>query len=141
MSDVTPETWLPVVGFGEGFYEVSDLGRVRSLHHGRQRILRPGTSGTSRKKGYPMLILYVDGLREKRFVHKLVAEAVHQPPHLDDNVLLLFGIFLRSHQIPSTENMMENAASSTMTRKMPSTTERVVRRPTLAALRSTWKPS
>ena len=31
------------------------------------------------------------------------------------------------HQIPSTENMIEKAASSTITRKMPSTTERVVR--------------
>jgi hypothetical protein len=33
--------------------------------------------------------------------------------------------------------MMEKAASKTITRKMLSTTERVVSRPTLAALRST----
>ena len=65
----------------------------------------------------------------------LAAEAVHQPAHLDDDVLL------RRHHTPSTENMTEKAASMTITRKMPSTTERVVSMPTLAALRSTWKPS
>lgn len=32
MSDVTPERWLPVVGY-EGLYDISDLGRVRSLRH------------------------------------------------------------------------------------------------------------
>jgi hypothetical protein len=102
MSDVTPETWLPVVGFGEGFYEVSDLGRVRSLHHGRQRILRPGTSGTSRKKGYPMLILYVDGLREKRFVHKLVAEAFIGPCPEGEEIRHKDG----NHQNPAASNLL-----------------------------------
>ena len=30
MDEITPERWLPVIGY-EGIYEVSDLGRVRSL--------------------------------------------------------------------------------------------------------------
>ena len=36
---------------------------------------------------------------------------------------------------------MEKPASSTMMRKIDSTTDRVVSLPTLAALLSTWKPS
>ena len=62
-----------------------------------------------------------------------VVKAVDQAPHLDDDVFFL----LLRHQIPKTENMTEKAASITITRKMPSTTARVVSRPTLAALRST----
>jgi DNA-binding XRE family transcriptional regulator len=34
----TPELWLPVVGY-EGLYEVSDLGRIRSLVRGRLMAL------------------------------------------------------------------------------------------------------
>jgi len=66
------ETWLPAPGF-EGFYEVSDEGRVRSLHRGI-RTLRPGTAN-----GYPMVILSVNGKRAKRYVHRLVAEAFIGP--------------------------------------------------------------
>ena len=32
LEDPEPERWLPAVGY-EGFYEVSDLGRVRSVLH------------------------------------------------------------------------------------------------------------
>lgn len=55
MSDDT-ERWLPVVGY-EGYYEVSDFGRVRSLDRlvprrgqgtlrVKGRVLSPGTHGT-----------------------------------------------------------------------------------------------
>ena len=60
-TQTTPETWLPVPGF-EGSYEVSDLGRVRSLDRvivtkaGQQRrlpgrMLRPTVSDP----GYPFV--------------------------------------------------------------------------------------
>ena len=70
-------------------------------------------------------------------VHDLGAEACHQALDMNDDILVAFF----RHHTPRTENMMEKAASSTMTRNTDSTTERVVRSPTLAALRSTWKPS
>ena len=46
----------------------------------------------------------------------------------------------RGAHIPSHEKVIEKAASATMTRKIDSTTACVVCRPTLEALRSTWKP-
>jgi hypothetical protein len=75
------ERWRPVVGY-EGFYEVSDLGRVRSLPHWRRskansrsfhagRLLRlPIASG-----GYPQAHLSMDGRTRCIHVHRLVAAA------------------------------------------------------------------
>ena len=40
------EQWLPVPGY-EGYYEVSDLGRVRSL----DRMVMTGRAGTKLRKG------------------------------------------------------------------------------------------
>ncbi len=76
-------------------------------------------------------------------VNDLAAESVDQAPDADHDIFLvhIVFVFLSCHQIPSTENMTENAASNTITRNTDSTTERVVSWPTLAALRSTWKPS
>lgn len=52
----------------EGTYEVSSEGRVRSLH--TDRILSPGIS-----QGYQYVVLYKDGERRNKQVHRLVAEA------------------------------------------------------------------
>lgn len=82
------ETWRSATGY-EGFYEVSDEGRVRSLHRGKMRMLRPGSAN-----GYPMVILQVGGVRAKRYIHRLVAETFigpcpegQQVRHRDDNRL------------------------------------------------------
>lgn len=94
------ERWLPVVGF-EGLYEVSDLGRVRSLDavqsytsKGRVkyrrrvgRVLRPGVM----KSGHMVVVL--GRAAGSRLVHRLVLEAFAGPAtevaawcrHLDDN--------------------------------------------------------
>ena len=79
-----PEAWLPVLGY-EGFYEVSSLGRVRSVdrvfvradgqRQGRRgRVLIPGTTGRSRS--YPSVTLRHG---RRRPVHVLVCEAFHGP--------------------------------------------------------------
>ena len=75
------EEWKPVVGF-EGYYEVSDMGRVRSLDRvvsgkdgctlsikGQMMRPRPNTTG------YPFVRLRMRGKRGGYTVHRLVAKA------------------------------------------------------------------
>lgn len=76
------EQWLPVVGW-EGLYEVSDMGRVRSLDRqladGRRvrgRVLRPGKAGD---KGYQHVNLTYDGKPVTAYIHALVAAAFIGP--------------------------------------------------------------
>lgn len=64
------EEWRPVVGY-EDFYEVSDWGRVKSLHRGKERILKPAPD----KWGYMQVVLCRDGERETCQVHILVMQA------------------------------------------------------------------
>ena len=67
------EQWRPVVWY-EGFYEISSLGRVKSMnynHTGREKIIKPFKN----KKGYLRVCLYKNGKRKFFLVHKLVAEA------------------------------------------------------------------
>lgn len=79
------ETWKAVVGY-EGLYEVSDLGRVRSLDREsigkggsirnlKGKILNPGKS----KAGRPGTILYKDGEKKFHSVYVLVALAFIGP--------------------------------------------------------------
>lgn len=84
--DGESERWLPVVGH-EGHYEVSDLGRVRSvnraipqrhssgdvaaIHSYQGRILRPVLNSG----GYQKVNLSREGKKITRAVHRLVLEA------------------------------------------------------------------
>lgn len=86
MDNVTPERWLPVVGF-EGYYDVSNRGRVRSIY-------RPGVARTGRvlkKKilpnGYVQVSLSVNGKVSYRNVHRLVARAFRGPCPEGEEVL------------------------------------------------------
>lgn len=93
------EKWRPVVGY-EGHYEVSSLGRVRSLERpkvdrlGRKylipnRILRQYPC----PQGYMKVKLYQEGVGKTQRVHRLVALAFLEAPaaplevnHLDRNM-------------------------------------------------------
>jgi len=96
MTDVScnTERWLPVVGF-EGFYEVSNAGRVRSLE--RTVTWRNGATRTYPSKllrctpdsvGYPRVTLGlgVDRKRYFRRVHRMVLTAFMgpNPPDMPD---------------------------------------------------------
>lgn len=80
------ETWKPVLGY-EGLYEVSDLGRVRSLP--RTATRRNGTSyrvrggmlhpTSSREDGRPSVVLANSGHYLPARVHRLVFEAFNGP--------------------------------------------------------------
>lgn len=77
------ELWEPIKGM-EGHYEVSNLGRVKSLKRIKrqwngyqfieyeipERIRKPRITN-----GYYMVNLTVDGVRHQRWIHQLVAEA------------------------------------------------------------------
>lgn len=76
------ETWKDIKGY-EGRYQVSDLGRVKSLCRSystgaysaminmSERIMRQKT----RKSGYRVVGLWLDGVQKDHYVHRLVAEA------------------------------------------------------------------
>lgn len=81
------ELWAPVVGY-EGLYEVSTLGRVRSLErfskqrfgnlqHRPERVLRPINDHTSTK--YLYVNLSKNGRSKKFAIHRLVLEAFIGP--------------------------------------------------------------
>ena len=93
------EIWKDIKGF-EGLYQVSNMGRVKSLERvtirkdGKklpveERILKPETERT----GYLRVQLYDSSGKTKRIkVHRLVCEAFHENPkkkpcvnHIDEN--------------------------------------------------------
>jgi hypothetical protein len=74
------ERWLPAVGF-EGRYEVSDLGRVRSLldNRGRPKLPLLLALQVHPKSGYVQVNFKVDGRVIRPYVARLVLEAFVGP--------------------------------------------------------------
>lgn len=70
------EQWRPVVGW-DGIYEVSDLGRIRSLCYAQPKIV------TGAAKRYVHIVLCRDGRREDCLVHRLVALAFLGAPSIE----------------------------------------------------------
>lgn len=77
------EIWKDIIGY-EGYYKVSNMGRILSLHKKskisrfEKSILKPGRQAT----GYLTVVLYKDGAKKKSFlVHRLVAEAFIPNPN------------------------------------------------------------
>lgn len=69
-TELANEQWRDIEGY-DGMYQVSDLGRVRSLKFGKTMVLRPYKRGN----GYIQLILSKDGKHKHFLVHRLVAQA------------------------------------------------------------------
>ena len=69
-TELANEQWRDVEGY-DGMYEVSDLGRVRSLKFGKVRVMRSGKT----KDGYLRVDLYRNGKYNHSLVHRLVAQA------------------------------------------------------------------
>ena len=72
------EIWKPVRNY-EGLYEVSNLGRVKSLNYnktGKERIMKSYDNG----KGYLKVQLFKEGKDKGYYMHVLVATAFCENP-------------------------------------------------------------
>ena len=69
-NELQQERWKDIDGY-DGMYQVSDLGRVRSLKFGKTRLLRPGKT----KDCYFIVQLWRNGQGKVLLVHRLVAQA------------------------------------------------------------------
>lgn len=85
------EIWKDVIGY-EGLYEVSNLGRVKSLRFNKEKIFKPSLCG----RGYLQVNLTKNNKSKTTLVHKLVAMVFlnHIPcgmtlvvDHINDNQL------------------------------------------------------
>ena len=69
-TELSHEQWRDIDGY-DGAYQVSDLGRVRSLKFGRVKVLRPGNNGNE----YLRVNLSNGGKIKRLYIHRLVAQA------------------------------------------------------------------
>lgn len=90
------EEWRDIEGF-EGIYQVSNIGRVRSLDH--VRVNKQGEFhfkgrilALSKNHGYPVISFTKNGKTKQYFIHRLVASAFIPNPqgenivnHIDGN--------------------------------------------------------
>lgn len=79
MSNI--EFWFEIPDY-EGLYQVSDLGRVKTLNYkrsGKEKILIP----TIGKNGYKVVTLTKNGKQRKYYIHRLVAMAMIENPFPD----------------------------------------------------------
>lgn len=89
-DELADEIWRPVVGY-EGYYEVSDLGRVRSLDRVVTALNRWGSFNVYNRKGrllrprdsaegyYYGVALCVEGVVQSRDIHPLVMQSFVGP--------------------------------------------------------------
>lgn len=63
------EIWKDINGY-ECIYQVSNLGKVKSLKFGKEKILR----ACKNRYGYLQVILWNNGIIKSKTIHKLVAE-------------------------------------------------------------------
>jgi predicted XRE-type DNA-binding protein len=73
------EEWRDIPDW-EGYYQVSNLGQVKSFHR-KGRMLKQGTSN----KGYRRVVLQNKGIKRYISVHRLVMLAFHGPSDLTVN--------------------------------------------------------
>lgn len=76
------EIWKDVIGY-EKIYQVSNLGRVKSLFYNKQKILKPIKS----TNGYLYVNLYKDKKAKTSFIHHVVYEAFYQIKSCRKNVI------------------------------------------------------
>lgn len=63
------EIWKDIVGY-EGLYQISNLGRVKNLRHGKERIMRACVNGS----GYYQLSLVKNEVKKNYRIGRLLAQ-------------------------------------------------------------------
>lgn len=81
MNNVREESWKPINGW-EGFYEISNNGRVKSLvgwngreYEKREKILKNSSQKSTESYSRSVVNLCKDGVSVTKKVHRLVADA------------------------------------------------------------------
>ena len=128
------ERWQPISGF-ESRYEVSDLGRIRSLAFNQRYLLRNGETAFRRVKprniatqainsGYLIAHLHRDGIRKAVLVHRLVAR--HFVPGFADGLEVnhVNGVktdnnFTNLEWVPSRDNKLHAVAIGLSSQAIP----------------------
>lgn len=74
------EEWKDIKGY-EGLYQVSNMGRIKSLKNNKETILKPYRVST----GYYKIDLRKKGVRKIKPIHRLIADAfIDNPDSLTD---------------------------------------------------------
>ena len=68
------ELWKDIDGY-EGLYQVSNLGRIRSIRENRIKMRSLVKYSPNNTTSYYKIVLYKNGNYESKWVHRLVAEA------------------------------------------------------------------
>lgn len=89
-ADIVTELWVSIEGY-EDLYEVSTLGRVRTIAGGMGRMYGRILKPKPQRKGYRTVILWRNAETLTRYIHHLVLEAFVGPAlgrvvhHKDEN--------------------------------------------------------
>jgi hypothetical protein len=94
VSKITDESWLPIPGY-EGFYSVSNMGRVRTeprTYVSKNGVTKPVKArflkcGATGKGGYPRFSVSVNDVSRVLYVHQIVMLAFVGPPPEGQEVL------------------------------------------------------
>lgn len=120
------EIWKDIIGY-EGLYQVSDLGRVKSLKFGKEKILKPQLCNCK----YLVVGMYTKNRFSTKTIHRMVAMAFidnpEQKPQVDhingdrtDNRAnnLRWVTRLENVRNPITINRIRNAVTATNKKKI-----------------------
>lgn len=87
------EIWKDIEGY-EGLYQVSNLGRIKSLHPHSNKAIKPIILKADNVRGYPIVQLHKAATKDRFLIHKLVAlayipkaEGKNEVNHKDGNKL------------------------------------------------------
>ena len=80
LENLEGEIWLPIEGY-EGLYEVSNMGRVKSLGNDKLRKEKILRQAKNDKNGYLQVNLCKDGKMKTCTVHRLVGNAFIDNPN------------------------------------------------------------
>lgn len=87
MENLQGEIWKPIIYQGidyTGLYEVSNIGRVKSVGYGREKILKHGLNGNPR---YAFVVLWLNKKPKIRAIHRLVISSflgeIKKGSHID----------------------------------------------------------